>query len=74
MGSVRLLLASGILLVCLNSCSKEKDKLPKDTVWNADEMGKIVELEPIPDKELNLSLTVTEIEAEEVDEEHWCAA
>ena len=80
MKAATLLLVSGVILVSLVGCKKSPSK---DAVWNRDNLGAIVELEPA-----SLDLTTTsrqqsnhkaskqeilEIETEE-EEEHWCNA
>jgi hypothetical protein len=67
MNSVTKLLASGIILVSLAGCKKTPTK---DAVWNRDNLGAIVEIEPVPDDYLP-NVSPEELETEE---EHWCNA
>jgi hypothetical protein len=73
MKAVTALLVSYIILTSFSGCKRTPEN---DAVWNRDNLGAIVELEPT---ELDLTptpreknkLAIPEVESEE---EHWCSA
>jgi hypothetical protein len=55
MKTVTKLLLSGIILIRLSGCGKDKVKLDVD--WDKDDLSAIVEYDPVPDDALLLSTT-----------------